>query len=375
MSTLRTVNIQHPSSSTPSITMDSTGAMTGSFPYPNRNLIYNGAMQIHQRSASVANITTTGYYTADRWLTAVNGTLGTWTQSVENDAPAGSGFRKSLKMLCTTADASPAAPDVMYIVQRLEGQDIQRLAKGTASAQQLTVSFWVKTNVSGTYVVGLYDWDNTRAVSATYTITAGDLGNWVKRTVIFPADLNGILDNDNAVSLDIEWGLGAGSDRTSGTLQTTWGNFVAANFLPGQVNVAAATNNYWQITGVQLEASPVATPFEFKSFGEELAECQRYFQIRGNGYGSISGFFISTSTAILSTSLTVTMRDNPIITVPTVLTNSIDQWGTAARTPSSVAANCYDAQHMFVIAQGMTGSAASQPAMWSGTRFTLSAEL
>lgn len=274
MSTIKTINVQHPNASSPAIILDSAGAMTGSFPYPNRNLIYNGACQINQRSASVASITTSDYRTADRWYQNIS-SLGTWTQTVENDAPTGSGFRKSLKLLCTTADAAPAASDVHAIYQALEGQDVQRIAKGTSSAQPLALSFWVKANVTGTYIAELQDADNNRAVSAIYTITANNV--WERKSIVFPADTVGVFDNDNAGSLYLNFWLGAGSDRTSGTLQTTWASTVNANRVVGQVNVGSTVNNYWQITGIQLETGSVATQFEFKSYGQELRECQRYY--------------------------------------------------------------------------------------------------
>ncbi len=114
---------------------------------PYRNLIINGAMQVAQRATSVASITTSNYYTLDRFNFTV-GSMGTWTMSQENDAPTGSGFRKSAKVLCTTADASPAAGDYIQLYQVIEGQNLQQVKKGTAAAEQLTVSFWVKSNIS-----------------------------------------------------------------------------------------------------------------------------------------------------------------------------------------------------------------------------------
>jgi hypothetical protein len=239
-----------------------------------RNLIINGAMQVAQRGTSTTGITTTGYYTADRYEHRVI-SLGTWTQSVENDAPTGSGFRKSAKVLCTTADAAPASSDDTRINYRIEGQNLQSIRKGTSSAQQLTLSFWVKSNVTGTYIAEIFDIDNTRQVSAAYSIASS--GTWEKKTITFPADTTGVLDNDNAGSLSINWWLASGTDFTSGTLNTSWAGNTNANRAVGQTNLAAATNNYWQITGVQLEVGAVATPFEFKPIEQELAECQRYY--------------------------------------------------------------------------------------------------
>jgi len=242
-----------------------------------RNLLYNGAMQVQQRvsgTTAVTGITGSDYYTADRWRTAL-ATLGTWSQSVDTDVPTGSGFRKSLKMLCTTADASPAAGDLLLVHQILEGQDLQAIKKGTSSAQSLSLSFWVKSNISGTYVVELLDTDNNRTCSKSYVINA--TGTWEYKTVTFPADTTGAFTNDNNSSLEISWWLAAGSNFTSGTLQTTWGSLTNANRAVGLVNLASATNNYWQITGTQLTIGTVATPFQFKTYAQELAECQRYY--------------------------------------------------------------------------------------------------
>ena len=242
--------------------------------FPYRNLVINGAMQVAQRATSVASITAGGYYTVDRWYLAPSN-LGTWTQSVENDAPTGSGFRKSTKLLCTTADASPASSDELSFHQRIEGQNLQAIKKGTAAAEQLTLSFWVKANVTGTYIAELYDADNTRQVSKSYTINAS--GTWEYKTITFAADTTGAFDNDNALSMYLLFWLGAGSNYNSGTLQTSWNSVTPANRAVGQVNLASATNNYWQVTGVQLEVGATATPFEFKPFAQDLEECQRYY--------------------------------------------------------------------------------------------------
>ncbi len=202
-----------------------------------RNVIINGAMQVAQRGTSTASITAGGYYTADRWLHDV-GTLGTWTQSVENDAPTGSGFRKSVKLLCTTDDAAPAAGDYhAFYQQRFEGQNLQQFLKGTSSAKQVTLSFWVKSNATGTYIVEMYDGDNSRAVSASYSVSAS--ATWEKKTITFPADTTGAYDNDNAASLYLNFWGGAGSTYSSGTLATTWVSPTNANRAAGQTNLAA----------------------------------------------------------------------------------------------------------------------------------------
>lgn len=283
---------------------------------PYRNLIINGDMQVAQRSTSVASLTAGEYRTADRFFVAID-TQGTWTNSVENDAPTGSGFAKSLKMLCTTADASPAAGDALNIQQRIEGQNLQQVKKGTASAEQLTLSFWVKSNVTGTYIAELYDADNTRQISKSYTISVS--GTWERKTITFPADTTGAFDNDNALSLYAIWWLGAGSNHTSGTLNSSaWNSATTANRAVGQTNLASATSNYWQITGVQLEVGDTATPFEFKPFAQDLAECQRYYyrnsSSTSNNYVRVAQGHVGSgsSTALYAhTYMPVTLRANP----------------------------------------------------------------
>jgi hypothetical protein len=290
--------------------------------FAHRNLVINGDMQIAQRATSVASITTAGYYTADRWNTSCD-TIGTWTQSVENDAPTGSGFRKSTKMLCTTADASPSGSDNLIFLQKFEGQNLQQIAKGTSAAQQLTLSFWVKSNVTGTYIADLFDLDNTRQVSKSYTISSS--GVWEYKTIILPADTTGAFDNDNAASLQINWWLGAGSTFTSGTLNTSWASNTSANRAVGQTNLASATNNYWQITGVQLEVGDTATPFEFLPAQQELLMCQRYTWIIRDANNINNGFFDclaggtvdSTANARFAVQHPVQMRTAPSLVAPT----------------------------------------------------------
>jgi hypothetical protein len=294
-----------------------------------RNLIINGAMQVAQRGTSTASITADGYNTADRWKTDAT-TLGTWTQSVENDAPTGSEFRKSLKMLCTTADASPAAGDRIAIVQSFEGQNVQSIKKGTSSASQLLLTFWVKSNLTGTYIVELFDVDNTRQVSLSYTVLVS--ATWEKKTIVLPADTTGAFDNDANGSLDIRFWLGVGSTYSSGTLNTSWASNTSANRAVGQTNLAAATSNYWQVTGVQLEVGAVATPFEFEDIGVTLVKCQRYFfKIDFTTAGFINGFCDTTTSALCGFSFPQEMRSAPSLSpAPTASNYEVRRAGVAA---------------------------------------------
>ena len=252
--------------------------------YGNRNVIINGAMTVAQRGTSVTGITSSGYQTLDRFKTS-GSAGGTWTmaQTAITDLAQ---FAQSLKMDVTTAKSSPDSGSSFRIQTLLEGQDLQRFAKGTSSAKEYSLSFYVKGTTTGTYIVEFYDVDNTRHVSKAYTIDAAN--TWEYKTLLFPADTTGAFDNDNASSLIISWYLMAGSDLTSGTLQQTWGAASNTTRASGQVNLAASTSNDWQITGVQLEVGDTATDFEHRSFGDELLRCQRYF-CRTYPYGTATG--------------------------------------------------------------------------------------
>ena len=277
-----------------------------------RNLIINGDMSIAQRSTSVSGITGTGYNTVDRFKNIISG-LGTWTASQSTDVPTGQGFAKSLKMDCTTADASPASGDFNLVAQIFEGQMLQYLNKGRSTAKSLTLSFWVKATKTGTNICELYDADNARQISKSYTINSAD--TWEKKTITFPGDTSGGLSNDNAESLQLHFFLGAGSDRTSGTLSTTWTSFTAVNRAVGQVNHADSTDNEWYITGVQLEAGETASDFEFLPRGVMESLCQRYyFSTTTTIAGYVTGANQSAGCISIFAHPT-TMRANPTVTL------------------------------------------------------------
>jgi hypothetical protein len=277
-------------------------------PIPFRNIIINGDMSIAQRGTSFTSQTASNFI-VDRFTQNINGTMGTWTNGQETDAPANTGFQKSLFMNCTTADAAPSASDFVRVEQRFEGQNLQYLKKGTASAVSLTASFWVKSPKTGTHIAELEDRDNTRYVSQLYTINTAN--TWEFKTVTFPPDTSGTLNNDNGESLRLNFWLGAGTDWTSGTLGTTW-HTTAANRASGQVNVADAihsTDNYWQITGVQLEAGTTASDFEFLPVDVNLQRCQRYYYALLNT-GENNNYFIS-GYYYCHTEFPTTMRASP----------------------------------------------------------------
>ena len=282
-----------------------------------KNIVINGDMSIAQRSTSVASITTAGYYTLDRHR-LVPDSLGTWTMSQSTDVPTGQGFATSLKLDCTTADAAPSASDLLFLAQYFEGQNLQYLKKGTANAVSLTASFWVKSTKTGTFICELLDLDNSRQISKSYTVDVTD--TWEKKTITFPPDTTGTLDNNNGLSFALHFWLGAGSTFTSGTLNTSWASQTDANRAVGQVNIADSTSNDWYITGVQLEAGTTASDFEFLPYDVNLARCLRYYFDTGsavNQGSTLTGGFwfkaFNANEAAGYNSLPATMRAAPTI--------------------------------------------------------------
>ena len=298
-------------------------------------LIINGNCAISQRSTSVAGVGDgdTGFHTLDRWRFSEGGTPSTeFTMSQSTDVPSGYGFSNSLKMDCTTADASLNASDSMMLQQRFEGQNLQLLKKGTSNAEKITVAFWVKSTVTGTYILELQDSDNIRNISKTYTISSAD--TWEKKVVNFDGDTTGALGNDNGNSFEINWWLQSGTDFATGSLQTSWGARTTDARATGQVNTGSSTSNDFLFTAVQLEVgefnSTTLPPFQHESYGDNLARCQRYFTQFGKNQGVTVGSSKTYGMGITNNddlnsfihiALPTTMR-----TIPT----SITQTGTAS---------------------------------------------
>ena len=281
-----------------------------------RNLIINGAMQVHQRGNQ--SVSSGNHYSLDRWEVGTTGGSAAYNLQQSTDVPTGQGFANSFKLDVTTADTAMGAADGYIFRQAFEGQNLQGLKKGTSNAEQVTVQFWVKSTKTGTYILELYDTDNTRQVSKSYTVSSAD--TWEYKTVTFPADTSGAMDNDNARSLILQWWLSAGSNFASGTLNTTWASATNANRVVGQVNALDSTSNNFHVTGVQMEISDTATDFEHRSFGEELALCQRYLYKTplvppSQLYHSLCvGMANGTTDMLFVLQFPVTMRTNPTLT-------------------------------------------------------------
>ena len=276
---------------------------------PFRNIIINGDMSIAQRATSTSSITSSGYHSLDRFRTSYD-TAGTWTQSQSTDVPTGQGFAKSFKMDCTTANGSLSAGSFLAIQSKFEGQNLQYLKKGTSSAESLTLSFWVKSNKTGTYIANLYDADNNRYIAKSYTISSAN--TWEKKTLTYAGDTSGAFGNDNATSLELKFILAAGTTYTSGTLATSWESATNANTAVGQVNLADSTSNEWYVTGVQLEAGTTASDFEFLPHDVNYGRCVRYCRRLGSG---VNGRAASSSVFYFGNTLEPPMRATPTLTL------------------------------------------------------------
>jgi hypothetical protein len=236
----------------------------------NRNLIINGAMQVAQRGTSFT-APANGTYNLDRFSMRTTGTYLNVLQ--DSDAPVG--FDYSLKTTVNSANPSPSSGDLTRVTYICESQDVSKLNYGNSYAQTSTLSFWVKSSVVGAYTIFMYAEDANRSLVKGYTINVAD--TWEYKTIRIQGDVTGSgFNKDNGSGLTLEFNLMAGSSFNGSGYQDTWvgGAGVRAS---GQTANCTASGATWQITGVQLEVGDTATPFEHRSYGDELQRCQRYY--------------------------------------------------------------------------------------------------
>ena len=253
-----------------------------------RNMIINGAMQVYQRGSLSITQSNNGGFALDRFKysqgAAVGQWVGTMTQDALSDADiATTGQRNALKVLTTTVENAVGADEDSRIVYVVEAQDCQRLLHGTSAARSSTLSFWAKSTVAANYAVNIWQEDGNDTITKTYTLAAN---TWTKVSITIPGNTlsGGVIANDNTGGLWIQWMLIAGSDFTSSD-STSWGTYAANKLAYGHTASSVSSpwgtnaSDAWYITGVQLELGTVATPFEHRSYGDELLRCQRYLYV------------------------------------------------------------------------------------------------
>ena len=308
-----------------------------------RNLIINGGMKLAQRSGNATGLgASSGYFGLDRFQIFFN-TSGRLTMSQEADGP--SGFANSMKLACTTADTSIAASENIILSQAIEAQDLQQLKKGTSDAEKFTLSFYVKGNASATYSVEIYESDNNRQIGQTFSVTT----SWNRVVLTFDGDTSGALNDDNGVGFYVNWWLHSGSDYNGGTFSTTWTDYVNNQRAGNTTSFLDSTSRTFFMTGVQLEVGSQATPFEHRSFGEELALCQRYYyqHVMGGTSGPRAQQYVA-SYKLYDDWFPVTMRAAPTGTV-TVNNGSPTAFNTGRNRWQAYQASDYDGTTIYVM--------------------------
>ena len=299
-------------------------------PLSNRNLIINGAMQVQQRGTAgdQTGATAGDFGRVDRFRASTNDRTYNLNGTAGDNIVRDTGCRNAIRIVDTDTTAV-GADDFLRLMYRMEGQDLQSLRKGTTEAREVTLSFMARSSVIGNYVVELNDSDNTRHNCRLFEIQTAN--TWETFSFTFQADETGTLDDDNALSLTIHWHLVAGSDLSSGTLATDWAATDQTNRCAGiTTDFGTTANASMEITAVQLEVGSAATPFEHRSYGDELARCQRYFlQLTGqaNGYRVAQGNWASTTIWETMVTAPVPMRTLPASFEQGPGAGDNDNWG------------------------------------------------
>ena len=298
MSTIKVNKIENASTADGGIAIDNSGhvqidgqQLPTAGPLSNRNLFINGEQKVDQRNAgSAVTLSSAAAFVTDRWSAKING--GAATGQRVTDVPSGKGFVKSFKFDVTTADTSLGSNDEIFVQHLIEAQNLSQLRYGTSEAQSITISFWVRSALTGDYGFYISELDAGRAYQTTYNISAAD--TWEYKTITIPGDTAGTINDDNGAGFEVRWYLGVGSNKAGSSNQNAWGTD-ASNRHPAGTNLMASTSNDWFITGCQLEVGEKATPFEHRSYGDELARCQRYF-IKSGNIGTATEWFPGVAT-------------------------------------------------------------------------------
>lgn len=314
-----------------------------------RNRIINGDMRVDQRNAGAA-VTTDGSYPVDRFR--MNLSAGAGISAQRSTAVVPTGFTHALG-LTVTSTKTPAAADQFDITHKVEGLNVADLAWGSASAQSITLSFWVRASVTGTYAVAVMNAANNRSYVANYTVSASN--TWEQKTITIAGDTTGTWVTTSADSgITLRFDLGSGSNRN-----TTAGAWAAGNYTrtSGSVSLVSNSSATLHVTGVQLERGTVATPFERRPYSVELLLCQRYLRALKSG---LVGFWAS-STAVRLQCTWPGMRATPTFSQSGTLTVT-DNSSNSTQSSASVTDNGSDADGGQIIIGNVSGGTANRVA-------------
>jgi hypothetical protein len=344
-------------------------------PFGLKNRIINGDMRIDQRNAGAA-VTASGAFPVDRF-TISNGSGGAYSAEQNSSAPVG--FINSVKYTTTTANAVTTT-QTMQFIQRIEGTNVSDLAWGSANAKTVTLSFWVRSSLTGTFGGALRNSGNGRSYPFTYSISVAD--TWEYKTVTIPGDTSGTWLTTTGIGIVLVFSLGSGPDASG-----TAGSWASANYASatGAVSVVGTLNATWYITGVQLEIGTSATPFERRLYNQELANCQRYYiTVGGDTYTQTLTMMQAFSTVGFNggtVPFPVKMRTTPTFSYSALSDFYVQNSAGGALTPITLVQSAGEASTMCgaikgTVSSGLTaGNASSFLASSVNARLNFSAEL
>ncbi len=346
-----------------------------------KNRIINGAMVIAQRGTSAVTITNPIGFPVDRWVGAGQATDGVFTLQQSSSAPAG--FNNSIVATVTTADSSIGSTQYYLLGQRIEGYNVADFGFGTANAQPFTVSFWVRSSLTGSFGISFENIDETRRYGALYTINSAN--TWEYKTVTVPGDTTGTWNTTTGIGLNLWFCLGTGSSYQA-TPNGLWANGVGLGVV-GQTQVISTNGATLSIAGVQLEKGSTATSFDYRPYGTELQLCQRYFQKLTYVAGSVITIGLTTSSVSAWGQIPFMqeMRTAATVTFPTAgQTTSTISFLNGTSYPSATGTHSVYAvgtNQVSISATGYTGLAGGGQACWlysngvGSVNFLASAEL
>ena len=352
------------------------GAVYDSGALSNRNVIINGAMEVAQRGTSVTGVTSSGFNTVDRFQYAEGSGGGSAGFTISQSTEAPDGFGNSFKFEVTTTDTLTGGENCL-IRTRLEGRDMQRFKFGSSSAESMTVSFFVRASLTGTYGLQVMVGPSSqRTAMQSYTVNSAN--TWEYKTITFAGSTDYAIPNDSSRGFDLNFMLDSGPDDLTAPYAFT--SDAAFRAPTGQVNFVQTSGATFHVTGVQVEVGSEATPFEHRSFGQELALCQRYYQqIVGVSDQTIigSGRANGTTVAEVAVPLAVSLRASPTLnSLAFALFGTSGAGASATSTPTVRKFTSEGAVlHLGFTGSGLTNGQTATVSTSSGSTLTMSSEL